>query len=101
MQDNPRPHVVRCVINYLQEVKIQHMEWPAMSPDWNPIEHVWDELGRRVRDRPARPEMLQKLKVALREEWENIDQNVIRNLTHAPKNFYIVECSKRQYALLI
>ncbi|GFY07996.1 hypothetical protein TNCV_2580281 [Trichonephila clavipes] len=24
------------------------MEWPACSPDMNPLEHVWDVLRRRV-----------------------------------------------------
>ena len=80
MQDNARPHVARCVINFLEEVEIERLEWPAMSPDMNPIEHVWDELGRRVRARAARPETLQELQLALVEEWDNIDQNVIAHL---------------------
>ncbi|GFT93963.1 hypothetical protein TNCV_2133471 [Trichonephila clavipes] len=31
------------------------MEWPACSPDINPIEHVWDALGRRVAGRQIPP----------------------------------------------
>ncbi|GBN17185.1 hypothetical protein AVEN_147664-1 [Araneus ventricosus] len=27
------------------------MAWPARSPDLNPIEHVWDMLGRRIAGR--------------------------------------------------
>jgi len=29
------------------------MEWPAVSPDLNPIGHVWDRLKRSVRGRPV------------------------------------------------
>jgi transposase len=40
-----------------------------MSPDLNPIEHVWDMFDRRVRKRPAAPLTLQELADALIEEF--------------------------------
>lgn len=40
MQDNARLHVARVVTNFFNEVNVKRMEWPAMSPDMNPIEHL-------------------------------------------------------------
>ncbi|GFV53969.1 transposable element Tcb2 transposase [Trichonephila clavipes] len=56
------------------------MEWPACSPDMNPIEHVWDALGRRVSGRQPPPQTLQELERALLEEWDRIPQLVINSL---------------------
>ncbi|GFW52591.1 transposable element Tcb2 transposase [Trichonephila clavipes] len=55
MEDNCRPHRVNLVEDFLFEEGIVRMEWPACSPDRNPIEHVWDALGRRVADRQPPP----------------------------------------------
>lgn len=30
------------------------LPWPLRSPDLSPIEHAWDELGRRIRNRLGR-----------------------------------------------
>lgn len=83
MQDNARPHVARVVGEYLDEVGIRRFDWPALSPDLNPIEHVWDELGRRIRQHTAAPRTAQELRELLLQEWDNIEQNVIRNLTES------------------
>ncbi|GFV21027.1 transposable element Tc1 transposase [Trichonephila clavipes] len=45
------------------------MDWPAYSPDLNPIEHVLDALGRRIAARLHHPENTQQLKQMLIEEW--------------------------------
>ncbi|GFU80785.1 transposable element Tcb1 transposase [Trichonephila clavipes] len=40
MDDNARPHRANIVDECLQSEDITHMDWPAYSPDLNPIEHV-------------------------------------------------------------
>ncbi|GFV32099.1 transposable element Tcb2 transposase [Trichonephila clavipes] len=52
MVDNCRPHRANLVEDFLFEEGIVLMEWPACPPEMNPIEHVWDALGRRVAGRP-------------------------------------------------
>ncbi|GFS69539.1 transposable element Tcb1 transposase [Trichonephila clavipes] len=46
MDDNCRPHRSNLVEDFLFEEGIVRMEGPGCSPDRNPIEHVWDALGR-------------------------------------------------------
>ena len=59
------------------------MDWPAVSPDMNPIEHLWDELGRRVRRRQNPPRNVRELGQALQQEWRNIPRRTIRRLTRS------------------
>lgn len=80
MDDNARPHRAHLVDNFLFDEGILRMDWPACSPDMNPIEHVWDMLGRRVATRSSPPETIQQLESSLLQEWERIPQSLIDNL---------------------
>ncbi|GFT46581.1 dimer_Tnp_hAT domain-containing protein [Trichonephila clavipes] len=48
MDDNARPLRANIIDECLQSEDITRMDWPAYSPDLNPIEHVVDMLGRRI-----------------------------------------------------
>lgn len=86
MIDNARAHTAGIVREYLRDVNITVMDWPARSPDMNPIEHMWDELKRRVRARQPVAQTIQELKTAIEEEWEMIPQNFIERLINSMPN---------------
>jgi len=64
MDDNARPHRARVVEQYLQDETTDHMDWPARSPDINPIEHAWDLPQPAVSARPVQPASFQELGTA-------------------------------------
>ena len=47
--DNATPHCVQVFLDFFQRDNVTKMEQSARSPDWNPINHIWeDELGRAI-----------------------------------------------------
>lgn len=83
MDDNARPHRTRAVNDYLETEGINRLNWPALSPDMNPIEHAWDMLARAVAARRNPPRTVQELVHAAQEEWRNIPQQNISNLVNS------------------
>ena len=68
-QDGASPHRARSTTTYLKKNRIRRFnrgEWPAMSPDMNPIEHVWPIVLRLLEGRvfSGRETLWAALKVA-------------------------------------
>ena len=78
--DNARPHKARIVQNFLQQQQVTKMDWSARSPDLNPIEHLWDVLGRRIRANHPPANNLDVLFRNLEQEWQAIPQNTLQTL---------------------
>ncbi|GFX75787.1 hypothetical protein TNCV_2237591 [Trichonephila clavipes] len=72
--DNATCHQTLAVQDCLDSEGIQRLVWPARSPDLNPIENVWDALGRQVAGRNYPPTNKNTLIRALTEEWEKLPQ---------------------------
>ena len=81
MDDNARPHRSRAVTAYLQSEAETSVPRPAMSPDVNRIEHIWDMLGRRIQTREPPVQNIRQLEAALHREWQQLSQHDIRRLT--------------------
>ena len=77
MHNNARSHVARICRQLLNRNNINVLPWPAVSPDMNPIEHILDYLGRKVRAR-GNVHNLRDLENALIQEWNNIPNVLIR-----------------------
>ncbi|GFX01286.1 transposable element Tcb2 transposase [Trichonephila clavipes] len=80
MDDNARPHRTLPVEELLGSEDITRMDWPAYSPDLNPIEHAWDALGRCIVARLNHPENTQQLKQMLIAEWVLLPQEILHQL---------------------
>ena len=74
--DNSRPHTARATVDFLANQNVTVLPWPSKSPDLNPIEHLWDELDRRMHSRQPAPQTLQQLQQAIEQECGRIPQDV-------------------------
>ena len=101
--DNARPHRARIVDAYLQE-QITRVDWPACSPDLNPIEHAWNQLGRAVQTRLNVDSTRADLRRLLLEEWDRLpctEQYSASDPQHAPQMCRMYCCRWWSHPLLM
>ncbi|GFW52314.1 transposable element Tcb2 transposase [Trichonephila clavipes] len=80
MDDNAPCHRPIAAEQLLESEDIERMDWLAPSQDLNPIEHVWDFLGRRLAARTLPPVTIRELRLALQDEWVAMPQQLIDTL---------------------
>ena len=78
-QDGAPPHRAKCTLHFLKEKKVTTLPWPGNSPDFNPIEHVWSHMGRRVRSR-GNPKNVDELWKWIQEGWDLTPMTLIDSL---------------------
>ena len=77
MHDGAPSHTARATRALLQANRINVLTWPPLLLDLNPIEHIWDVIGQRVRSGVSLN--IRNLKRFVVEEWSGVAQLTFRN----------------------
>lgn len=80
VDDNAPAHRAQRINAALREYDITRLDWPAGSPDLNPIEHAWDAVKRAVWNRQPPPQTVPEIREAVIQEWDRLPQEMLDNL---------------------
>lgn len=77
-QDNDPKHTSGVVKDNFKTKKVRLLDWPSRSPDLNPIEHLWEHIGRQFRDfhPPNKADLFKKIE----EIWSEVPLDVLIKL---------------------
>ena len=68
--DNDSKHTSKMTIALLKKLRVKVIDWPSMSPDLNPIEHLWGILKWKME--VCKVSNICQLCDVVMEEWERI-----------------------------
>ena len=77
------PDLTELVGDFLGSQGLERMEWPAQSPGFSPLEHVWDYLGRQGAASSPPPRSLRELVILA---WSSLPIKVSDNLISNMEN---------------
>jgi len=91
-QDNTAPHVAATSQVWFHNHGIDLIDWPAWSPDLNPIENLWNDLKRRVY--AHHPHTMEELEAWIKVEWQATDLDFVSHICRSmPRRLQLLrEC---------
>ncbi len=83
-QDLAPAHTAKGTKSGFNDHGVTVLDWPANSPDLNPIENLWSIVKRKMRD--TRPNNADELKATVKESWASIPpQQCHKLITSMPR----------------
>uniref|UniRef100_H3GPM9 Tc1-like transposase DDE domain-containing protein n=1 Tax=Phytophthora ramorum TaxID=164328 RepID=H3GPM9_PHYRM len=79
-QDNTSIHRSKFTTAFFEEEGIRVLDWPARSPDLNPIENVWAMMTQIIYHNGKQYDSAAELTAAIYAAWEAVDHTYLRKL---------------------
>lgn len=76
MQDGAPAHRAKNTREFEEKNGVVRLEWPASSPDLNPIEILWRNMKDKLDRVPIRPTTVADMRLELQAMWGNLDPKV-------------------------
>jgi transposase len=90
-QDNDPKHTSKVATKWFNDHNINCMDWPAQSPDLNPIEHLWTTLKQKLNDYNTPPSGVWELWERAAEKWIEIAEDDCQKLIRSmPRRLHAV-----------
>lgn len=78
--DNASIHASGSTRTFLSDMNVAVLDWPALSPDLNPIENLWGIIVRKVYDAGTQYSTVADLENAVKAAWYDISNETIQKL---------------------
>jgi hypothetical protein len=96
-EDNDPKHTSKLCKQFHVDHKTNRIDWPAQSPDLNPIENLWSILDQRCKDR--RVNTTNELFACLTNEWNKLPISLLTNLVDSMPNRVAKVIERKGYSI--